>query len=70
MIYMRMKEGIDRYMRTIEVVDYRPEWEKMFKEEEKEIRNILGKTALPSTISEAPPSENFPPSRSLISCPW
>lgn len=46
MIYMRMKEGIDRYMRTIEVVDYRPEWEKMFKEEEKEIRNILGKNCI------------------------
>ena len=33
-------------MRTIEVVDYRPEWEKMFKEEEKEIRNILGKNCI------------------------
>ena len=29
-------------MRTIEVVDYRPEWEKMFQEEEKKIRKILG----------------------------
>ena len=33
-------------MRTIEVVDYRPEWEKMFKEEEKEIRKILGKNCI------------------------
>ena len=33
-------------MRTIEVVDYRPEWEKMFKKEEKRIRNILGKNCI------------------------
>ena len=33
-------------MRTIEVVDYRPEWEKMFQEEEKKIRKILGKNCI------------------------
>lgn len=33
-------------MRTIEVVDYRPEWEKLFKEEEKKIRKILGKNCI------------------------
>ena len=30
--------------RKIEVVDYRPEWESMFKEEEKKIKKILAKT--------------------------
>lgn len=33
-------------MRTIEVVDYRPEWEKMFQEEGKKIRKILGKNCI------------------------
>ncbi len=30
-------------MRTIEVIDYRPEWEKMFQEEQRKIHKILGK---------------------------
>lgn len=33
-------------MRTIEVVDYRPEWEKMFQEEAKKIQKILGKNCI------------------------
>ena len=32
--------------RKIEVVDYRPEWESMFKEEEKKIKKILGKNCI------------------------
>ena len=33
-------------MRTIEVVDYRPEWEKMFQEEAKKIQKLLGKNCI------------------------
>lgn len=33
-------------MRTIEVVDYRPEWEKMFQEEAKKIQKILEKNCI------------------------
>ena len=32
--------------RKIEVTDYRPEWESMFKEEAKKIKKILGKNCI------------------------
>ena len=32
--------------RKIEVVDYRPEWEKEYKEEAKKIRQALGKNCV------------------------
>lgn len=38
--------GCNAMARKIEVVDYRPEWEKMFKKEKKEIRRILGKNCV------------------------
>ena len=38
--------GGELMARKIEVVDYRPEWETMFKEESKKIKKILGKNCV------------------------
>ena len=44
-ICVRNQSGGER-LSTLDVVDYRPEWEKMFQEEAKKIQKILGKNCI------------------------